>query len=129
MLSSRDGDLNIVQARLSASEISRVKAEREKDSLLVQMQTLIEEKDDAVRSKVNLEDDWDLALEEARYAAAIRVRDATAKENASRGTTFSFFDAMFPPLDDAPQVDDPHSLVPTEAAQSANHPAGEGTTD
>ena len=71
------------------------------------MQTLIEEKEDAVRSKADLEDDWDLALEVARYEAAIRVRDATAKENASRGTTFSFFDAMFPPLDDEPQVDDP----------------------
>ena len=37
----------------------------------MEMQTLIEEKDDAVRSKADLEDDWDLALEEARYAAAV----------------------------------------------------------
>ena len=79
-------------------------------------------------SKADLEDDWDLALEEARYAAAVRVRDATAKENASRGTTFSFFDAMFPPLDDAPQVDDPCPQIPVEAAQSTNRPLdGEAT--
>ena len=55
-----------------------------------------------MRSKSDLEDDWDIALEEARYAAAVRVRDATMKENASRGTTFSFFDGMFPPLDYTP---------------------------
>ena len=36
-LSSRDEELNIVHARLSASEISRVKAERERDSLLMEM--------------------------------------------------------------------------------------------
>ena len=59
-------------------------------------------------------------MEVARYDAAIRVRDATAKENASRGTTFSFFDAMFPPLDDEPPVGDPRSHVPAEAAQSTN---------
>ena len=71
------------------------------------MQVLAEEKEDAVRSKADLEDEWDLALEVACYEAAIRVRDATAKENASRGTTFSFFDAKFPPLDDEPPEDDP----------------------
>jgi len=65
-----------------------------------------------VRSKVDLEDDWDLTLEVTRYEAAIRVRDATAKENASRGTTFSFFDAMFPPLDNEPQVDDRVPMSP-----------------
>ena len=65
--------MKIVHARLSASEISRVKAERERDSPLVEMQTLSEEKDDAVRSKADLEDDWALALEVARYEAAIRV--------------------------------------------------------
>ena len=59
-------------------------------------------------------------MEVARYEAAIRVRDAIAKENASRGTTFSFFDAMFPPLDDEPQVDDARPQVPAEAAQSTN---------
>ena len=108
LLSGRDEELKIVHARLSASEISRVKAERERDSLLVEMQAIIEEKDDAVRAKADLEDDWDIALEEARYAAAVRVRDVTAKENVSRGTTFSFFDGMFPPLDDVPQADDPY---------------------
>ena len=56
----------------------------------------------------------------ARYEATIRVRDVTAKENASRGTTFSFFDAMFPPLDDEPRVDDPRPQVHAEAAQSTN---------
>ena len=119
-LSSRDEELSIVHARLSASEISRVKAERERDTLRAEVQTLVEEKDDAVRSKTDLEDDWDLALEVARYEAAIRVRDATAKENASRGTTFSFFDAMFLPLDDEPLEDDLRPQVPAEAAQSTN---------
>ena len=56
-LSSSDEELNIVHARLSASEISLVKAERERDYLLVEMQTLIEEKDDVVRSKADLDDD------------------------------------------------------------------------
>ena len=94
----------------------------------MEMQTLIEEKDDAVQSKADLEDDWDLALEGARYTAAIRVRDVTAKEKASRGTTFSFFDAMFPPLDDMPQVDDHRPQAPAEAAQSTNCPPnGEAT--
>ena len=88
--------------------------------MLAEVQTLTEEKDDAVRSKMDLEDDWDLALEVARYEAAIRVRDATVKENASRGTTFSFFNAMFPPLGDEPQEDDLHPRAPTEAAQSTN---------
>ena len=71
-------------------------------------------------SKMDLEDDWDIALEVARYEAAKRVKDATAKENASRGTTFSFFNAMFPPLEDEPPEDDPHPQVPAEAAQSTN---------
>ena len=65
-----------------------------------------------MRSKTDFEDDWDLALEVARYEAAKRVRDTTAKENASRGTTLSFFNAMFPPLDDEPAEDDPHPQVP-----------------
>ena len=85
-----------------------------------EVQALVEEKNNAVRSKTDLEDDWDLALEVARYEAAIRVRHATAKENASRGTTFSFFDAMFPPLDDEPLEDDLRPQVPAEAAQSTN---------
>ena len=104
VLSGRDEELKIIHAPLATSEISRVQAERERDSLLVEMQTVIEEKDHAVRAKVNLEDDWDVALEKSRYAAAVRVCDATAKENASRGTTFAFFDGMFPPLDDVPQA-------------------------
>ena len=47
-LSGRDEVLKIVQARLSVTEISRVKAERERDSLQAEMQALTEEKDDAV---------------------------------------------------------------------------------
>ena len=125
-LSSRDAELSIVHARLSASEIARVKVERERDTLRAEMQTLVEEKEDAVRSKTDLEDDWDLTLEAARYEAARRVRDATAKENASRGTTFSFFNAMFPPYDDEPPEDDLHPQIPAEAAQSTTHqPDGE----
>jgi hypothetical protein len=99
-------------------------------SLLVEMQALIEEKDDAVRAKADLEDDWDIALEESRYAAAVWVRDETAKENASRGTTFSFFYGMFPLLDDVPQADAPRPQAPTEVAQSMICPAdGEGTDE
>ena len=95
---------------------------------MAEMRAITEEKDDAVRAKADLEDDWDITLEEARYAAAVRVRDATARENAARGTTFSFFDGMFPPLDDVPQVDDPRPQVPVEAAQSTNRPLdGEAT--
>ena len=90
------------------------------------MQTLAEEKEDAVRSKTDLEDDWDLALEAARYEAARRVREATENENASRGTTFSFFNTMFPPYDDELPEDDPHPRIPAEAAQSTTHqPDGE----
>ena len=51
------------------------------------------------------------------------------KENASRGTTFSFFDGMFPPLDDVPQGDDPYPQVPAEAAQSTNCPPDGEATD
>jgi len=127
-LSSRDEELKIVHARLSASEISRVKVERERDALRAEVQTLVEEKDDAERSKTELEEDWDLALEVARYEAAIRVRDATAKENATRGTTFSFFDAMFPPLDDEPPEYELRPRAPEGAAQSTTHqPGGEDT--
>ena len=97
--------------------------------MLAEVQTLTEEKDDAVRSKTDLEDDWDLALEVARYEAAVRVRDATARENASRGTTFSFFNAMFPPLDDEPQVDDLRPHVAAEAAQSTNRSFDGEATD
>ena len=82
-----------------------------------------------MRSKTDLEDDWDLALEVARYEAAIRVRDATAKENASRGTTFSFFNAMFPPLDDEPHLDDLRPQFPAEAAQSMNRALDREDTD
>ena len=39
VLSSRDEELNIVHARLSASEISRVKVERERDTLRAEVQT------------------------------------------------------------------------------------------
>ena len=78
---------------------------------------------------MDLEDDWDLALEVAHYEAAIRVRDATAKENASRGTTFSFFHAMLPPLDDEPQANDPRPQVPAEAAQSTNRQLDGEATD
>ena len=98
LLLGRDEELKIVHARLSAIKISRVKAEKERDSLLVEMQAAIEEKDDAVRAKADLEDDWDIALKEARYAAAVRVRDATAKENASRETTFFLFRRHVSPL-------------------------------
>ena len=66
-LSSRDEELSIVHARLLVSEISRVKAERERDTLRAEVQILAEEKDDVVQSKTDLEDDWDLALEAARY--------------------------------------------------------------
>ena len=126
-LSSRDEELNIVHARLSASEISRVRAERERETLRAEVQTLIEEKDDAVRSKTELEEDWDLSLEVARYEVAMRVKDATAEENASRGITCSFFDAMFPPLEDELPEDDLPPEAPAEAAQSSNCRSGGGT--
>ena len=53
----------------------------------------------------------------------------TAKENASHGTTFSFFDSMFPPLDDVPQADNPCPQVPAESAQSTNCPPDGEATD
>ena len=96
---------------------------------MVEMQAITEEKDDALRAKADLEDDWDIALEEAHYTTAVRVRDAAAKENASRGTTFSFFNGMFPPLDDVSQVDDPCPHVPVETAQSTNCPPDGEATD
>ena len=47
----------------------------------------------------------------------------------SRGTTFSFFDGMFPPLDDVLEVGDLRPQVPTEAAQSTNCPPDGEATD
>ena len=45
------------------------------------------------------------------------------------GLLFSFFDGMFPPLDDVPQVDDPRPQVPAEAAQSTNCPPNREASD
>ena len=86
------------------------------------MHAVIEEKDDVVRAKADLEDDWDVALEEAQYAAVVWVRDAAAKENASRRITFAFFDDMFRPLDDVSQAVSLRAHLLAEAAHSTNRP-------
>ena len=128
MLSGQDDELKIVHAQLSSNEISCVQMGREHGLLLVEVQAIIEERDDDVRAKADLEDDWDVALEEARYATAVWVRDATAEENASLRTTFSFFDDMLPSLDDVAQVDSQHVHPLTVAAQSMNRPLDEGVS-
>ena len=64
LLSGRDEELKIVHTRLSTRKISHVQVKRERDSLLVEMQTIIEEMDNAVWAKANLEDDLDVALED-----------------------------------------------------------------
>ena len=69
----RDDELKIVHAQLSASEIYSIQMGMERDYLLVEMHAVIEEKDNAVRAKADLEDDWNVALEEPRYATAVRV--------------------------------------------------------
>ena len=89
----------------------------------------IEEREDVVRAKADLKDDLDVTLEATRHDAAVRVRDATAKENATRGVTFSFFIGMFPPLDDEPQASSPRVDVPAEAAQSTNRPLDGDVTE
>ena len=54
----------------------------------------------------DLQGDFDVGVEEARHAAAVECRDATATENVSRGVTFHFFDSLFPPLDGADPIGD-----------------------
>ena len=73
------------------------------------------------RAKAELEGDWDVAEEEAWHAAA--------KKNASRATTFAFFDGMFLPLDDVPQTGSPRVHIPVEAAQSTNCPIDRDATE
>ena len=62
------------------------------------------EKPAAEQLASDLQDDFDVGVEEARHAAAVECRDATATENVSRGVTFDFFDSLFPPLDGADPV-------------------------
>lgn len=52
----------------------------------------------------------------------------TAKENASHRTTFTFFDSMFPSLDNVPQIGGPKDSPPAEPAQSTSLPSGNDAT-
>lgn len=92
------------------------------------MEAAIEEKDNAVRTKADLEDDLDVALDEARYAAAVWFRDATVKYNESHGTTFAFFDGMFPALDDVPPMGRFSGCSSTKTAQLTNRPSYDSVT-
>ena len=47
----------------------------------------------------DLQDDFDVGIEEARHDVAVKCRDATTTENVSRGVTCHFFDSFFPTLD------------------------------
>ena len=44
----------------------------------------------------NLQDDFDVGVDEARCAAVVECQEDTATENVSRGITFDFFDSLFP---------------------------------
>ena len=107
-LESRTEEVGILQGQLTSSEAARVRAERKRDSLAEEVARVTEEKAAAEQLASDLQDDFDVGVEEARHAAAVECRDATATENVSRGVTFDFFDSLFPPLDGADPVgDDP----------------------
>lgn len=75
-----------------------------------------------MRAEEDLKGDWDVALYEARRAATVRVRDATARENASRGVTFSFFNDFFLPLDPVPSSVEAAQPVSPSTSRSFGHP-------
>ena len=98
-LESRTEEVGILQSQLSSIEATRVRAEGERDSLAEEVARLTAEKAAAEQLASDLQDDFDVGVEEARHAAAVECREATATENVSRGVTFYFFDSLFPPLD------------------------------
>ena len=98
-MESRTEEIGILLAQLSSSEAARVRAERERNSLAEEVALVTAEKATAEQLASDLQDDFDVGVEEARHAAAVECRDATTTENASRGVTFHFFDSLFPPLD------------------------------
>lgn len=122
LLDGRGVELGIIQRQLSGSEASRVQAECDNETLLGELTNIQKEKRD-------LEDGWQIALEETRYNAAVRCRDATAKENAPRQTTFLFFDGIFPPPSKIDLGDEPPAASANELPQRAGHPRGESEAD
>ena len=98
-MESRTKEVGILQGQLSSSEATRVRAEREHDSLAEEVARVTMEKVAAEQLASHLQDDFDVGIKEARHMAAVECRDATATENVSQGVTFHFFDSLFPPLD------------------------------
>ena len=105
-LESRTEEIGILQGQFSSSEAACVRAERERDSLAEEVARVTAEKAASEQFASDLQDDFDVGVEEARHAVAVECRDATATENASRGVTFHFFDSLFPSLDGADPVGD-----------------------
>ena len=95
-LELRSSALEVAHNQLASSEAARVRAERERDSLAEDVARLSAQKVEAEQRASDLQDDFDVGVEEARYAAAVECREATADENASRGVTFNFFNFLFP---------------------------------
>ena len=91
-------EVGILQGQLSSSEATRVRAERERDSLAEEVARVTTEKVATEQLAFDLQDNFDVGIEEARHIAAVEYRQATATENVSRGITFHFFDSLFPPL-------------------------------
>lgn len=97
-LDVRTDALEVSHSQLAASEAARVRAERERDSLVEEVARLSAQKAKAEQRVSDLQDDFDVGVKEARYAAALVCREATAPENVSRGVTFSFLSSLFSSL-------------------------------
>ena len=83
-LESRIEEIGILEGQLPMSEAARVRAECERDSLAEDVARATAEKAAAEQLASDLQDDFDVGVEEARYAAVVECRDATATENDSR---------------------------------------------
>jgi len=84
--------------QLTSSEAACVRAEHECDSLAEENARLSSQLAEAKRRASELQDDYDVVIEEARRAGAVECREATATKNEARGVTFDFFDTLFPLL-------------------------------
>ena len=98
-LESRTEEVGILQGQLSSSVAARIQAEREHDSSVEEVARVTAEKAAAEQLASDLQDDFDVGIEEARHVAAVECWDATTTKNVSRGVTFHFFESLFPPLD------------------------------
>ena len=65
-LDTRTDEVNITHGQLTSSEAERVRAERAHDSLADEVARLTAEKAEAERLASDLQDDFDVGVEEAR---------------------------------------------------------------